>query len=540
MIRKIILTFFITAFFIQLKAQKKYFFISFKDKDTTNFSNLVPQNFLSAKSVERKKKYNLPLLTVNDLPVNTSYIDSVLPFVNEHLYTLKWFNGIIVFADIEMKDSFKNLKFIKEVTLIGHENNEKGFQKLDLLDKVNLLKKKFEKEEVIDSSLYYGSATKFIYFNNIQKLHELNFKGLNIDIGLIDIGFNNLNNNFYYANSKIKNSYPFFEDQNENHGLSVLGCLAANVPFKYVGSAPEANYYLFSTENVNYEYPIEEYYWARSAEIADSIGIDLISSSLGYTEFDGKVFGHKHKDLNGNKTIIAQAANIAVNNGIAVVVSAGNEGDKMWESISTPADAENVITVGACDEEKKVSSFSSIGFLKHKNVKPEIITIGEDIELINENAKVFYGNGTSYSTPVIAGGIACLMQSNTNKPFLEIKMALCLSASNYYKPNKNMGYGIPDFSLAHKLLNNYFTDTLLNVTQLLDSNLHVSLHSVTKQKIEITLQTTDEKVVYKHKEKMNLGVNRFSLIKSNKLKKGLYILKIKTANSVLIQKVEKL
>jgi hypothetical protein len=373
---------FILSFALQLNAQNSYYFISFKDKDTTNFSKLIPENFLSIKSIERKKKFKLPDLTINDLPVNKIYIDTIVPFVHQHLQTLKWFNGIVVLANNNLTDTLKGFKFIKDITLIGYEKDNEFFKEIDLLEKVNLLEKKFEKDEKVDSSLYYGFATNVIYFNKIQKLHQLNLKGKNIDIAVIDVGFNDAVNNPYFKNSNIKKTFTFSDNQNDFHGLSVLGCLAANIPYQYVGAAPEANYYLFSSENVNFEYPIEEYYWARSAEIADSIGVDLISSSLGYSEFDGKKFNHKHKDLNGNKTTIAKAANIALANGMAVIISAGNEGDNLWETITTPADVENVLTVGSCNEEKNVSAKIARPSQKRmqssvtKHHKPEIILKG--------------------------------------------------------------------------------------------------------------------------------------------------------------------
>lgn len=543
---RIYLFFFLVVFALQLNAQDGYYFVSFKQKDSTNFASLNPENYISRKSVYRRSKFHLPILTLNDLPVNQINIDAVLPYVNSYLFPLKWFNGIIVLAKDGLIDSLKNNKGIKEIILIGYDlKKEKRFN-INLTDRINSLEQKFEKDEKLDSSLYYGKATDQLFITNTQKLHQQNLNGKGIDIAVFDAGFNNLNKLPFFNQNNIKNSFNLvnIEDsnytENDEHGLNVVGCMAANAPYQYIGAAPEANYHLFNTENNLSEYPIEEYYWAKAAEMSDSLGIDIITSSLGYTEFDDKVFGHKKKDLNGHSTIISQVANLAVSNGILVVVSAGNEGDKIWEFICTPADADSAITVGACNIDKKAAAFSSVGFAKRNKVKPEMATLGESVELINDHGKIVKGNGTSYSAPLIAGAAACLIQGNRMKTPFEIKQALTLSGNQYFKADERLGYGIPDMKLAHQLLAFYVNDTLIQTKQLVDSNLHVCLNSIMNQKVEITLQSTDEMVVFKQKQKVSFGVNRFTLNKSIKLKRGLYILKIKTANGVLIQKVEKL
>jgi len=543
---RIFLLFFLVVFALQLNAQDSYYFVSFKQKDSTNFASLNPENYISRKCISRRAKFHLPILTLNDLPINQKNIDAVLPYVNSYLFPLKWFNGIVVLAKEGLIDSLKNNKNINEITLIGYDLVKEKQVNINLADRINLLEQKFEKEEKKDSTFYYGKATDQLFITNTQKLHQQNLTGKGIDIAVFDAGFNNLNKLPFFNQNNIKNSFNLVNIDDDNytnkdeHGLNVLSLMAANVPYQYIGSAPEANYHLFNTENNFSEYPIEEYYWAKAAEMADSIGIDIISSSLGYTEFDDKVFGHKKKDLNGHTTFIAKAANLAVSNGILVVVSAGNEGDKIWEFISSPADADSAITVGACNIDKKAAAFSSVGFTKRNKIKPEMATLGESVELINEHGKIVKGNGTSYSAPLIAGAAACLIQGNRMKTPFEIKQALTLSGNQYFKPNELLGYGIPDMNLTNQLLAFYINDTLIQTKQLADSNLHVCVNSILNQKVEITLQSTDEMVVFKQKQKVSFGINRFPLNKSFKLKRELYILKIKTVNGVLIQKVEKL
>lgn len=527
-------------------AQNKYYFISFNKKDTSNFSKLNPINYLSKASIERRLKLNLPPLTFNDLPVDTTYIKLVSPFIISYQYKLNWLNGLVVKADDEIIKKILKFDFVKDIKQIGIENSVVKEKPIDLNERINALEQRFDNKEIIDSNLYYGKATDQILFNNINKLHELNFKGNDINIAVFDAGFNNFNNVNYFNSNKIKGIYSINGDEEneltgetDEHGLNVLSIMAANVPYKFVGTAPNSNYYLFSTENSNFEYPIEEYNWAKAAEIADSIGVSIIISSLGYSEFDDKSFNHKVKEFSGDKTIIAKVVNLASKNGILVIVSAGNEGNKIWETITTPADADSVLSVGSCNIFYKNSIFSSIGISKRNMFRPQIVTIGELVDFVSKDAKIIKGNGTSYATPIIAGGAACLMQAFPNTSNFNIKQMITLSSNNYNNPNKYIGYGTPNFLLTYQLLENYKQDTIIDVTELDDKNLHVSLNTNTKQKIQILITSMDGKSLIKQTERVELNVNRFCLNKTYKLKMGLYILKIKTANTVLIMQIDK-
>lgn len=531
---------------VTAEAQNKYYFISFNKKDTSNFSKLNPINYLSKASIERRLKLNLPPLNFNDIPVDTAYIKLVSPFIISYQYQLNWLNGLVVKADDEIIKKISKFDFVKEIKQIGIENSIVKDKPIDLNERINALEQRFDNKEIIDSNLYFGKATDQILFNNIEKLHELNFKGNDINIAVFDAGFNNFNKVNYFNSNKIKGTYNLNgEDENElaretdEHGLNVLSIMAANVPYKFVGTAPNSNYYLFSTENSNFEYPIEEYNWAKAAEIADSIGVSIIISSLGYSEFDDKLFNHKVKEFSGDKTIIAKVVNLASKNGILVIVSAGNEGNKIWETITTPADADSVLSVGSCNIFYKNSIFSSMGISKRNKFRPQIVTIGELVDFVSKDAKIVKGNGTSYATPIIAGGVACLMQAFPNASNFNIKQMIALGSNNYNNPNKYIGYGTPNFLLTYQLLENYKQDTIIDVTELEDKNFHVCFHSNANQKIQILITSMDGKSLIKQTERLELNVNRFCLNKTFKLKKGLYILKIKTANTVLIKQIDK-
>lgn len=538
---------FVLVFFtLKVSAQNNYYFIGFKQKDTIHFNTKNAEKFLSEKAITRRQKNNLQVLNIEDLPVDSNYVNKVLPYVNVYFYSLKWLNGIVVLGDHALPDSLKKFSFIETISLIGYSNEITKKNNFDLTERINLLEQKFEKEEIIDSNKYYGLASEALYFNQIEKLHQLNYQAQQTTIALIDGGFYRANKINGFNNHQIKgtfnlvdNDIEVFDTENDDHGLNVWSIMAANIPYQFVGAAPLANYYLFHTENPLFEYPVEEYNWAKAAEIADSLGVDMITSSLGYTEFDNKQFGHKTKDLNGHKTIVAQAANIAASKGILVIVSAGNEGNKIWETISSPADADSVLAIGSCTNEFKISSFSSVGYVKRNKVKPNLVTLGQGINFMNFKGKLVQGNGTSYATPLIAGGAACLMGAFPQKTPFQIKQAINLSASNYFDGNKNWGLGIPNFHLSYLFLLPHACDTIIDILELADHNFHIGMNSEGNQKIELSILSSENKILFNQKQKLVFGINRFVLIKSYKLKPGIYILKIKTNNTVLTKRVVK-
>lgn len=537
-------------------AQKISYFISFSNKDTasldtsTTFSTLNPLQFISQRAIDRRLKFNLPIINEQDLPVNETYIAEVLSKGFQLQHTLKWFNGIIVTTITNNIDSINKLPFIKSTQLIASELIDEKGKDIGLTERINLLEQKFDKNELVDSTSINGFSSFQLSLNNIDQLHKKQWNGQGKYVAVFDAGFKNLQRSPYFNQQNVVATYNIvnseesvFATNQEEHGLSVTGCIAANAPYRYMGAAPEAKLALFETEVEDSELPIEEYYWAKAAELADSLGVDIINSSLGYTVFDDEKLGHKYKEFSGNRTPIAQAANIAVSKGMLVVVSAGNEGDKIWEKVSTPADADSVITVAACDAQKNVATFSSIGFSKGKKQKPEVTALGEKVQLVNAQGKVSKGSGTSYATPIITGASACLMQAYPNKTPYAVKQALILSADKYYDHDKYVGYGIVDALLAYEILANYTRDTLIDLRPLADGNYHAVVYSNSAQKVEveIEIQSGDERIITKQKEKIKAGINRFAVIKTKKLQQGVYILKIKTnAGVVLIKRFEKL
>jgi serine protease AprX len=295
---------------------------------------------------------------------------------------------------------------------------------------------------------------------NVQTMHEKGFRGKGVWIAVLDAGFYNANIlgafDSLRANKQIIGSRDFVDRDNDvynddDHGTQVLGCMASNVPGIMVGTAPDASYLLLRTEDARSEFPSEEAQWLAGAEYADSVGVDMINSSLGYTEFDKSEFGHTYDELDGHTALITLAANMAYDRGIVIVNSAGNEGDEKWEKMGAPADAVGVIAVAAVDREGTRAGFSSMGPTYDKRMKPDLAALGKRA-IIAGTSGYFYGsNGTSYSAPILAGAIACFVQSHMDMSPSDVRKIVCMSAGNYLAPDTMLGCGIPDFDLAMAL-----------------------------------------------------------------------------------------
>jgi subtilisin family serine protease len=242
-----------------------------------------------------------------------------------------------------------------------------------------------------------------------------------------------------------------FDDN--NHGALVLSTMAANMPGMLVGTAPYAEYLLLRSEDVDTEYLIEEFNWVCAAEYADSAGADIINSSLGYTTFDNPAMNWIYDDMDGNTSIASKGAFQASQKGLLVVNSAGNSGASPWYYIGAPADAKDILAVGAVDSMEVITGFSSRGPSFDGRVKPDVAAMGRDVVLANNGGGIQTGNGTSFASPILAGMAACLWQSDPSLSNLQLRQAILESCDQYANPDFEKGYGIPDFSLAFTVLN---------------------------------------------------------------------------------------
>ena len=439
----------------QTKIHPKYYAVYFKDKNGTEFTTDKPEEFLSPKAIERRKKYNIPI-TEQDLPISKTYVQKLqeLGFIVKE--TSKWLNCAIIYVE----DTSKLQEITKLDFVIAKPNPiEKNYKQKKLKQaKINI-----DQSSIPADKYKYGYADKQVKMLNVNKLHSLGYTGEGITIAILDAGFFQVNSltifDSLWANKQILDYYNFVDNNtdvfnNARHGMMVLSTIAGNLP-NYLGTAPKAKFYLFVTEDENSEYPIEEYNYVCACEKADSLGVDLIHSSLGYANFDDKALSYKYKEMNGNTAISTIGADIAASKGIMVTTSAGNEGDTHWRHITAPADADSVLSVGAVTYNGKYAYFSSQGPTFDKRVKPDVMAMGYGVFVSGtKDMSIVSSSGTSFSGPIMAGAVACLMQAFPEKTNIEIMNAIRRCSSNVKHPNEKLGYGIPDFYKAYIFLKN--------------------------------------------------------------------------------------
>ncbi len=425
-------------------AQDNYYFVSFKDKLGNGFSTDQPEAFLSTKAINRRISQAIDIYE-QDLPITSSYKTAISSQGIEVFESSKWFNGIIIKSTAGEAEQLKTLSFVASTTYLAPQNY--AGRRSNTQDEL----------EVDDS------PTDTLFQNeilNVKEMHLQGYLGQGISIAVLDGGFKNVDNlsafSHLYSQSKLDYTYDFVSKtsnvyQHSDHGTKVLSFMTALIPDSYQGIAPEANYMLFVTENVPSEYRIEEYYWLIAAERADSAGVDIINTSLGYNTFDDPQMNYVQDDMDGNTTIVVRAAHIASEKGIIVVASAGNEGNKAWSIITSPADIRDGLTVGSIQTDYGRSGFSSFGPSADGRIKPDVVAMGSSAFLINESGVITRGSGTSFSAPQVAGLIAGVWQAYPEFTAMGLLTAVRNSSSNAVAPDDEIGYGIPSFIA----INNY-------------------------------------------------------------------------------------
>ena len=435
-----------------------------KDKQGTSYSLDHPGRWLSHKSVERRKRQGLPLDST-DLPVSQQYLKTIEKTADGLAHqdkkssmewviigTSRWQNTVLVRSnDSTLLQHLATFDFVKAScqVWVSPDSISRGQIKVKVHDKWNPW-------DSIKGE-HYGNGRDQIEMLHGQRLHNLGHKGWGMTIAVLDGGFQNCDQIPILQKANILGAVDFVYPKSQHfyretdHGTKVLSAMAANEPQILVGTAPEARYWLLRCEDQQTEQPVEEDYWTMAAEFADSAGVDIISSSLGYNEYDNHLGDYRLRDLDGQTALISRTASMLAGKGIILINSAGNLGIGPWKKITFPADAQDILTVGAVNYDKRVAPFCGVGPTQDGRVKPDVMALGSPTSLISGRGTVIRDMGTSFSTPVVAGLVACLWQALPNKTALEIINLVRQASSQHQEPDNIYGYGIPNFWRAYMI-----------------------------------------------------------------------------------------
>lgn len=417
--------------------------ISLKDKAATDYSLQKPEMYLSKKSIERRKRQGLEIDST-DLPVCKKYVDAIRKKGVHVLVTGKWDNFVTVSCNDSMLIAeIAGLPFVRSTERVWRGVAKRASERDSLINKP------------LRTDSLYGPAITQIKMSHVDRLHEAGFKGQGMTIAVIDAGFHNVDKIEAMKNINILGTRDFVNPEADiyaesSHGMSVLSCMAMNQPNVMIGTAPEASYWLLRSEDEYSENLVEQDYWAAAIEFADSVGVDLVNTSLGYYSFDDPAKNYRYRDLNGHYALMSREAAKAADKGIVVVCSAGNSGSGSWKKITPPGDAENVITVGAVNKYGVLAPFSSVGNTADGRVKPDVVAVGLGSDVMGTDGNLRHANGTSFSSPIMCGMVACLWQACPELTAKEIIELVRRSGDRAVFPDNIYGYGIPDLWKAYQ------------------------------------------------------------------------------------------
>jgi hypothetical protein len=538
------LFFFVISGFSQQIPQK--YFIAFTDKNGTPYSINNPQAFLTQRAIDRRAAQGIPIIE-EDLPVNPAYVTAVAALGVQVFTRCKWFNGITVLVnDTAVLPSIRTLSFVQSVTRVTSYNSKKsegGDGKFRLEEELRKTGGTHSTSSPGSIQSYdYGPSHGQIHLLNGDILHNMGYRGQGKVIAVLDAGFQNADVTPVFdslrANNQILGTRDFVNPggnvyQEHWHGGAVLSTMGGNIPGQLIGTAPKASYWLIRTEDAATENIVEEYNWVVGAEMADSVGADVINSSLGYSTFDNDWMDHTCADMNGYTNPSTRGANTAANKGIALSISAGNEGGTSWTCVSSPSDALYALSIAATDSSGNRAYFSSTGIDTGNYVKPNIASDGWNAWVAYPDGTLGYGSGTSFASPINAGMMACLWQAEPDVNQSQLQLAIERSASQYTHPDSLLGYGIPDYSKAlvlaqvgvkseasFRVYPNPFKDAFtISFDSNLSGNLEISLISITGD------------LILKTKKMIFTGAgNTVNIDDLDRLAPGMYILKISSGS----------
>lgn len=546
------------SLFYGLGQNAAYYRVEFKNKNNNAYSLASPSAYLSSKSIERRNTQNI-IIDSTDIPVNPNYINGVASTGAVPINKSRWFNSLtIMVADTTIIGNISALPYVLAVVktkpyLVKKRVPGSGIQSLSCQQSMKT--NKYKNTDLGTRLLYdYGYGLNQASMLGVDYLHGLGFNGSGMTIAVLDAGFYRVDSLDMFDSLRLQGRLLGTKDfvkpgnnifKESTHGMAVLSTMAGNVPSLLIGTAPAASYWLLRSEDASSEYIIEEDNWIAAAEFADSVGVDIINSSLGYTRFDLSSQSHSYSDLDGNTSRVTRGADMAAKKGILVVNSAGNSGNDYWHYIGVPADADSILTVGAVDASGVIAPFSSYGYTADNRVKPTVCAQGQGTYVVSVSDGVYPGNGTSFSSPVMAGAVACLWQANKTFTNIQVIDAIIRSSNRYNTPDTAYGYGIPNLALAHLILSgsNPFSggkEDLAIFPNPFETELDCFFPSSDNAKILLEITDLQGKIVFsKDSYKVLKGYNHIFINNLETLSKGNYIIRITLPNKVMTKQIVK-
>ncbi len=437
-----------------LNAQQQDALVFFADKLDVAISIANPISIMTQEAIDRKALQNTPI-DERDVPVNEDYVTQIKNASGITVYSKsKWMNSVYVRGSQANVEDLLNLSFVTSVEFMDRSLNF-GSTSGPTPDK-------FAIENQQSRIVYnYGAAANQTTMLAVDYLHEQDFTGSGMIVGVLDAGFPTVNTNPGFAEiineGRLLGTYDFEArqvgvDGTSSHGTNTSSDIGGFLDGQFVGTAPEASFYLFVTEYTPSENPVEEAWWVEALERSDSLGVDVINTSLSYRDFDNSAYNYTFEYLDGRSTIAARGANHAFDKGMLLVNSAGNGGNSSFPTVGTPADALGVLTIGAVDSGGNYVDFSSIGPTVDGRIKPDVMAQGQSSAVINTDGTVGFSSGTSFSSPILAGAVASLWQARPEAPNYAVMQVIRESAHLFNNPTDEMGYGIPNFEDAYNAL----------------------------------------------------------------------------------------
>lgn len=438
------------------KAQGNKYWVFFEDKGPEAEVHAAhPEQLISPRAVERRAKLGLPI-DRRDIPVSATYVSNLREAGIEVYKTSKWLNAASIETDLSYAELRSICAQITDMRPVGtYVAQSYGDVPMPIVDPVK------DEEEEEASSFSYGQAEGQVLQIGAECLHDAGFTGKNVLIAVLDAGFFHMDTmaafDSLFLNGRVEAVWDFVDGDmavyEENwHGMAVASTIVGNLPGQFLGTAPHASLALARTETVFEEVHQEEDNWLAAVEWADSLGADMIQSSLGYSTFDQGEGDYVYQDLNGDVTIITKAADIAADKGILVVSSAGNAGNSPWHYITAPCDADSILCVGAVDMMGMRAGFSSVGPTADGRIKPDVMGWGQGSTIIGISGQVSYGSGTSFSAPIVCGMVACLVEAHPLRSNMQVIESVIQSSDRYSNPDTAYGYGIPTACAADSVL----------------------------------------------------------------------------------------